>query len=299
MLSRMLFTPLILALITACATTGATYRSGVGDAFLARAPWYAGARAVTLGDAPVGVLPIGFQPGASQAAIFDPRHAPGSPVATLLAEMNRYLDSLAAVPGAPLVRLEVAPGGTAPDVYFGCLTTGNLAGEDCTARGDSALGRSDQQRMRLAIGRPSAPWVAAVGEAMGARGARHTMVITLEVGQYLIRQTGIAGRKVVELGTDHAATLPWLTSLEAPVYVLQLTGALIDQTGQAVRIGAEGIALRSSRLVASAFGIQELFSDADVEAVRTARRRELPGEPLAWQVALRQLVRGLTTRDDG
>ena len=120
------------------------------------------------------------------------------------------------------------------------------------------------------------------------------MQLTAIAALTLLSQTGIAGRKVVELGTDHVATLPWLTSLEAPVYVLQLTGALIDQTGRAVRIGAEGIALRSSRLVASAFGIQELLSDADVEAVRAARRRELPGEPLAWQAALRQLVKGLT-----
>ncbi|HZA51832.1 MAG TPA: hypothetical protein VE549_13900 [Myxococcaceae bacterium] len=37
-------------------------------------------------------------------------------------------------------------------------------------------------------------------------------------------------------------SLPWLTSLETPVSVLQLTGALIDRSGQAVRIGAEGSA---------------------------------------------------------
>jgi hypothetical protein len=181
-----------------------------------------------------------------------------------------------------------------PDVQFGCAPDA-AAGDDCAERGDSALGR-EGQTMRLAVGRPSAEWVAWAGEAMGRAGAARVLVLTLEVGQYLPRQRGLRGDKEVELGTGHVVALPWLTSLETPVSVLQLTGALVGRDGKAVRIGAEGIHARRTRLALSALGVQELLRDEDVEAVRTARRDDLPGRPLAWQAALRQLVSQLAGR---
>lgn len=296
MLRRLLVTPLLLSLLTACATTGATYRSGVGDRLLAHPPWYAGAATTMLAavDARLGVHAIAFQRRDGSGALFDPSSAPGSPLAALLVEMNAYLDSLTLGNGAPLVRLVGERAGVAPDVRFGCLTEGNLPGEDCVARGDSALGRGDQQRMQLSVGRPSAEWIASASRAMDSGAVGHALVITLKVGDYLIRQTGLTGKKSVELGTDHTVALPWLTSLEMPVQVLQLTGALMDRTGRAVRIGAEGVVARRTRLLVSAMGAQEVLSDDDVAAVRAARRSDLPGEPLAWRVALRQLVAGLT-----
>jgi hypothetical protein len=78
------------------------------------------------------------------------------------------------------------------------------------------------------------------------------------------------------------------------VPVLQLTGALIDSTGKAVRIGAEGIAAQRTRLLVSSVGGQELFGDEEVTKVRIARREDLPGQPLAWEVAMRTLVAELT-----
>ena len=41
-------------------------------------------------------------------------------------------------------------------------------------------------------------------------------------------------------------------------------------------------------------GPVELLSDEDVQRARTLRREDLPGNPLAWQVALRTLVGQLT-----
>jgi hypothetical protein len=129
-------------------------------------------------------------------------------------------------------------------------------------------------------------------------GVGRALVLTLEVGQYLPRQTGLRGDKEVELGTGHVVRLPWLTSLETPVSVLQLTGALVSSDGRAIRIGAEGILARRTPLVASALGAQRLVSDEDVEQARTLRRDDLPGQPLAWQVALRHLVAQLTGRPE-
>lgn len=287
-------------LLAGCASTGATFRSGVGDAFLERPPYYAGATKASLTPPGqrVGLFPVHYQPGASQPAFMDPRWAPGSPIATLLTDMNAYLDSLSATGALPLVRIAdgervsaVAPTsmGVPPDVRFGCMTEGDLPGEDCVVRGDSALGRKGQ-RMKLAVGRPSETWVAWARGGMEGAGTSHAVVITLEVGQYLMKQSGLAGRKSVELGTGHDVALPWLTSLETPVTVLQLTGALVDRDGRAVRIGAEGLLAKRTRLTVSALRAQELLREEEVAELRAQRREDLPGAPLAWQEALRTLV---------
>jgi hypothetical protein len=150
--------------------------------------------------------------------------------------------------------------------------------------------------MRLAVGRPSEEWIARTGALMRKAGTAHTLVITLELSQYLVKQSGWKGSKSVELGTGNVESLPWLSSVETPLVVLQVTGALVDSTGKAVRIGAEGIAAQRTRLLVSSVGGQELFRDEEVKRARTARREDLPGSPLAWQVALRQLATELTGR---
>ena len=78
--------------------------------------------------------------------------------------------------------------------------------------------------------------------------------------------------------------------------MLQLTGARIARDGQALRIGAEGMLARRTSLPISAIGGQTLIRDADIEQLRSARRNDLPDDPLVWRSALRALVRGLTGR---
>jgi hypothetical protein len=292
--------------LTACSTTGATFRSGVGDAFPDRAPYYAGARTTFAADtgARIGVLPVHYQPGVGAARLYDPGWGPNSAISDLIKEMNGFLDSLTTGTGKPAIRLvtglardRTLPSdlklGVAPDVRFGCLTELELPGDDCAARGDSVLGRG-RQIMKLAVGRPDPVWTRWVGTTMDAARTTHTILITLEVGQYLPKQRGLVGKKIVELGTAHDVELPWLTSLETPVTVLQLTGALVDRQGKAVRIGAEGIVAKRTPLLVSAIGAQTVLSDDDVALVLTARREDVAGQPLAWRVAMRELVRQLT-----
>jgi hypothetical protein len=272
--------------LAGCATTGSTLGSGVGDRMLDRPPYYAGAAPAA---APTAHLPVAYQRGAEQAPIFEPEGGRGTPMAALLAEMNAYLDSLDVG-----VRLAPAAAGTPPDVRFGCETD---AAGDCVEEDPNAGGPANgEPGLRLAVGRPSADWVAWAAPALAAAGAERALLLTLEVGQYRVTSTGWRNDKSIELGTGHSAKLPWLTSLDAPVQVLQLTGALVGADGRAVRIGAEGLLARRTGLVASGFGAQALIGDEDVERLRTLRRDDLPGRPLVWQAALRTLVGQLTGR---
>ena len=273
-----------LLLTAACATTGATLNSGVGDRFLEHPPYYAG-QVVSPGSGRIARLPVGYARGESQAAIFDPEGGTGTPVDALLREMNAYLDSIGVA-----ARLQSVPAGTPPNVRFGCPTD---ASGDCAERGDSALGRAGQT-MHLAVGRPSREWITNADAALTQAGADRLLVITLEVGQYLMRQEGWRGNKTIELGTNYRMPLPWLTSLETPVSVLQLTGALVGRDGKAIRIGAEGILARRTSFGVSVLGAQRVISESDVQEARTLQRQDLPGAPLAWRVALGHLVAQLT-----
>lgn len=289
-----------LVVLGACATTGATYRSGVGDAFPEAPPYYAGApiEAMRRDTSAIGHLPIAYQRGASQLPMFDPRNGDGSPIDLLMRDMDRHLEQLRVserlVEGQRVSAVAHRATTHPPDVRFGCETANNQPDGDCIDR-DGALGRG-RLPMKLSVGRPDEEWISWNREIMDDCGVSRTLVITLEVGQYLTRQRGWRGRKSVDLGTGYTTSLPWMTSLETPVTVLQLTGALVDRDGRALRIGAEGFYARPTRLLVSAVGGQELITDDDIRAVRETRRADLPGSPFAWQVALDELVSNLTGR---
>ena len=281
-----------------CATTGATLGSGVGDRLLDHPPYYAGAAAAVAAPAGVriGHPPIAYQRGSADAPIFDPQGAPGSPMDSLLAEMNAFLDSLGlSVPIGELAITAHAAEAIPPDVRFGCDARHAPFIADCAARDDSVIGHT-RPSMYLAVGRPSSTWTSYANQLMHGHGVHRLLVITIEVGQYVPRQRGLRGSKELELGTNYTVGLPWLTSLDTPVSVLQLTGALVDSTGRAQRIGAEGIIARRTRLLVSALGGQEMIGDEDVQRARVEKREDIPGQPLAWRVALVQLVEQLTGR---
>jgi hypothetical protein len=274
---------LIATTAAACATAGATYQSGVAPKSFDHPPFYAGA-AAPVGAARVTHLPIRYQRGAEQAALFEPKDGAGSPAAALVAEMNAFLDSLSLT---TRVAVSIAEKGTPPNVRFGCAVD---AAGDCTGEGEPDR---ENRRLDLEVGRPSQEWITWLDGALGTS-SEHALVITLELGQYWPRQKGLSGSKEIELGTNHSLGVPWLTSLEKAVPVVQLTGALVGRDGRAVRIGAEGMMAKRANLGVSALGAQMLVTDDDIAKLRTLRREDLPGQPLVWQVALRTLMGQLT-----
>lgn len=263
-----------LALLSGCA--GGTLGSGVGDRYLEHPPWEAGHE----GPLPerVGYFPVVYQRGATQPALFDPEGAAGTPVAALIEEMNAWLAGRTAVTAIK------APGvspGRGPDVQFSCRAT---------SLGDCVTEEVGKPEMRLAVTRPSGDWTAWAAQAMEAAGVDAALLLTLEVGQYMPRQRNILGAKEVELGLDYSVSLPWLTSLETPVSVLQLTAALVARNGLVLRIASEGLLARRTSLPASSIGLQALITDEEVGRLRAARREDLRGGPLVWQAALQGLL---------
>jgi hypothetical protein len=275
----------LFALCSACATTGATWQSGVGDKTLEHPPWFAGETA-PVAPGSIAHFPIAYQRGATQPPNFDPDGKEGSSVARLLAEMNRVLDSLR---GGPALDRALPPDAVPPDVRFGCI---NDPSGDCAEEGDALLA-GGSQAMRLSVGRPSQAWIDWTATLRARENVTHVLVMTLEVSNYLVRQRGIAGSKEVELGNGYTMKLPWLTSLETPVAVVQLTGALVGPDGRAVRVGAEGLLAKRTSLPLSSIGAQELITEDDIARLRDLRREDLPGNPVAWEVALQSLSRSL------
>ena len=73
--------PALAVLIAACASAGASYKSGVAPKSLDKPPFYAGAKVPNV--AGVAYLPIRYQADRS-----DPKGDAGSPAATLVTKMN-------------------------------------------------------------------------------------------------------------------------------------------------------------------------------------------------------------------
>lgn len=275
-LGRRVSYAVLATLASGCA--GTTVGSGVGDTFLERAPWRAGRPAV---PGSIVVLPIGYQVGAAQEEIFDPPVGPGTGVATLVTMLNESI-SRAGLDSKPASEIE--PRGR-PDVQFSCETD---AFGDCEGEGEVA-----PRRMRLAVTRASPEWTAWVASFLERSGATHAVSITLEVGQYWPRQRNLLGAKEIELSGTHRIDVPWLTALDRPVMVLQLTGALIGPDGKAARIAAEGLLARRTNLLIGSLGAQALITDEEVEKLANERREDLPGRPLVLAAAVDALLREL------
>lgn len=143
---------------------------------------------------------------------------------------------------------------------------------------------------------PNTEWRRQVEPALKATGADHVLVIRLDVADYPVAQRDWKGAKAVELGTDHTMPLPWLTALDTPVGVVQLTGSIHRADGRLVRAGAEAFHATRTRFLESAAGLQRRVTADELVAAFAAKRVDLEGAPEAWRVALRHLVAQLTGR---
>jgi hypothetical protein len=162
------------------------------------------------------------------------------------------------------------------------------------------------RRIALAVTNPSRDWKRAMQPLLEQAEADHTLVINVSLAEVYLRQDWL-GRTSLPIGTDYVVPVAWMNDLESTVGVLVLSGALYDRSGKLIRAASEGILAGEptfwqgvvAKTITGGRGRITTIGEADNPEVvlRTHRRTELPGAPLAWEVALDHLLRHLLQRE--
>jgi len=155
----------------------------------------------------------------------------------------------------------------------------------------------DESRINvLEVTSPSKNWSLKAAEMMRERGLGRALFVTVSITDHWVRQRGLLGKKVLDLGTGYIADIPWLTDLETPIQVLQVNGIILDSDGKVMRSGSEGVAFtKTPFLIGALLGAQQMMDKETVERLLTEERREdLRGAPLKLEAAVQNLVAQLT-----
>lgn len=203
----------------------------------------------------------------------------------LAAAMNDHLG--VATGGEPSV---YAPDGAgAPVLYIG-----SAEGPLAPAGAESVRTDYDEYApLVVHLQYPSATWSLAVAEELAARGDSSAVLLWIGFSHYPKADRGLFGKKVV-LGTGYEAPVPFLSSMDEPVELLQVSGVLVDRTGRVVRAAAEGIVHKETPFWAQTLGLRrELDHDEVARVIEGVHRDDLPARPLAWEAALTALLESL------
>jgi hypothetical protein len=218
----------------------------------------------------------------SEPSTIDPTPDNSPALATLLDSLRVEIDRQTRTTRLPLdVRL---PG--RPDIRFGVRRGG--MGPDGIPLGLTEIDAREPRRMTFEVEGPSKTWKRDVAAAMPDS---VSVVVSVQLGfdELWVRQKDWKGTKTIEIGTDRVVPVPWLTSLDDPVQVLLLTGAVSDRNGKVLRVGAEGLVARRTGMTASVVGVQEILTEEDLASVIEAPE----GQDPVWRVAIRSLVANL------
>ncbi len=227
-------------------------------------------------------------------------------LAPLVDSMNAYLDA-----AGWTTRLDWAP----PKAQAPWAYVGTAAGLNARTHllADSAIHRV----MVIQALAPSRNWASQLQAAADRQHIEGVLVVTLGPGDYFLREPDAyrdrrdddrnrpgdardrrERSKELELGTGYTLPIEWLNAADQPVPVLHLTGLLLSRDGTVLRAGAEGILAKRPSFRRMVPGADAALTPDDVSAAMTLRRDDLPGQPLAWRVALENLVRQLLRRGD-
>lgn len=206
----------------------------------------------------------------------------------LMDAMNQYLNSLAwsepttfslATRGLPYLFVGSSEAETAPPVTM-------MMRED----------HDEYPPMALYLEKPSKAWRQSFSEQMAEQDADFALLLWVGLTEYPKADKGLFKKKVV-LGTDYEHEIRFLSAIDKPVEVLQVTGILLDREGNVIRAGAEGFLHEDSPFWVQALEAGTTIDDNTIEKLFTEERREdLPGRPLTWKVAMENLVSQLTKR---
>lgn len=213
----------------------------------------------------------------------DPKRSPG--LAALVDSLNAELDRM----GLTTKREVDAKGG--PFIRFGCVR-GDDAG---VTQPSDECNPAEPRRMRFAIDEPNRAWKERWASAAARDSLDGVLVVHVGFGSHWVRSKGWRSEKSIEIGTARSTPIAWLSSLDDPVQVLQLTGAVVTPTGKIGRVGAEGLLARRTGLIASSLGAQEVLSEEELQGLLSSEGNVPP----VWRAALWDLVRGLIRPDPG
>ncbi|HSM31235.1 MAG TPA: hypothetical protein VK854_11105 [Woeseiaceae bacterium] len=233
---------------------------------------------------PVVVVPVALDPESGEPFNLAGR---GAALQPLLGALNA---SLATHECCRYAASHTLPAVGGPVVYLGMLD-----GE--TAPAGTGIERefhAEYSPMILHSIKPNATWRAAVVALAEQHQASHILLVQLAFTQFPKADRGYFGKKVV-LGTNYEVPVRFFSSVDGPIEVIALTGALFDANGNLVRAGGEGIAGYDTPFWVQVFKTgKEIDTTAINELVNSDRREDLPGQPLKWQAALDQLLRQMT-----
>jgi len=279
----MIFRFLILLLsLSGCATLE-QYAVGRSDR-LSGAPFFVDYAASSQPFGPVLALPISLD--ATTAAAYT-----SSGRAEALAPLLEALNDALAGSGCCMMGTAIAAEG-APDLYVG-----SLEGDDAPAgTGIERMPHEIYPPMLAHLVKPRGAWLAALRQQAANHDASRVVLIHLSFTQYPKAQRGRFGKQVV-LGTGYETPIRFLSAIDQPVEVIQLTGLLLDADGKVLRGGAQGMVSQDSEFLLQAADIRREIGPLAIQQLTNHERRDdLPGAPLKWQAALDQLLANLLGR---
>lgn len=180
----------------------------------------------------------------------------------------------------------------APYVY-----AGSAEGE--TAPPHAHLLREDHEEyppMVLHVNKSSKQWKKNYTEKMAVANADYMILIRIGFSEYPKADKGLFKKKIV-LGTGYEREIRFLSAIDKPVEVLQLTGVILNKKGDIMKAGAEVFLHQDAPFWAQVFDMGKAIDDETLQNVILEEKRDdLPGQPPAWQVAIYHLMQNLTER---
>jgi hypothetical protein len=270
---------LLLATLASCTLAPLARYRGVRTDKLTGAPFYVNYSPPGSidGDQPVVCPDISIDPRTVFTfGLYDGREVTFAP---LLAAMNERLGRMARC--RPLRQWDPLEEG-APDLYAGSGEAESAPYQYVRSKGES------RPPMILTTSFPSEQWREQHSWPQ-TRDPKYLLILRIGIAEYPKSRKLLFDEKVV-LGTRNEVDLSFLGRNDSPVEVVQLTGMLLDRDGNVLRVGAEGIAAKRPNFLLDMFGFTENYRNYDLGTLPTEQRRDLPGAPLKWEVALDQLM---------
>lgn len=238
----------------------------------------------------IGLLPITVQPNMEETDFKYDRDHPLLIELTdsISSKINRFPLSLVTLSDYSLTSSKNSPG----------IYVGSSEGDNVPA-GASVI-REEHEKyppMIIYMDKAKDNWKVDASNVAIENEVEYLLRIWISFAQYPKSDKGLVKKKIV-LGTNHEEEIRFFSSEDMPVEVLQLSGYLTDKNGTVLRAGAEGVIYNDTPFWLQILDIEELIDDKMLaRLLHDQRREDLPGDPLALDIALKNLLAQLLDRD--